>query len=365
MSCMNAVAIYDYTATQSEELSIKKDEKLTIIDDSKTWWQVENSRRETGYVPSNYVKRANKGFLGKLKRPKEKDNPENGSLTQPPAGEYFVPKEVLGAVLETVIAKYAFQPQHNDELALKKGDKIKVIEKQEDGWWKGRIGNTEGWFPSNYIQPEDNSKSGKLTAKKAVLHKVRTLYNFDPKNPEELSFKKDEILDVIEKPDDDPEWWIARKQDGSCGLVPRNYIVIVDSDGETSATSSDSSSSQFIPPRKVILPEHRELPFSDEKWFWGNISRGHAEKMLNKGATDGDFLVRVSETQEGGYSVSMKAPDRIKHFRVKLENGTFNIGPRNFNSLHELIEHYKKAPIFTDSSGNKLFLVKPFDEGLM
>ena len=193
---MNAVAIYDYTATESEELTIKKDEKLTIIDDSKRWWRVENSRRKTGYVPSNYVKRANKGFLGKLKRPKEKEIPENGGSAQSSVGEYFVPNDVLNA-LETVVAKYAFEPQHNDELALKKGDKIKVIEKQEDGWWKGRIGNNEGWFPSNYVQPEVSTKL-ENKEKKAALHKVRTLYNFDPKNPEELSFKKDEILDVID-----------------------------------------------------------------------------------------------------------------------------------------------------------------------
>ena len=297
MSCMNAIAIYDYTATQTEELSIKKDEKLTILDDSKTWWQVENSRHESGYVPSNYVKRAKKeGFLGKLKRPKEKDNPENGTITQP--GEYFVPQDVLSG-LETVVAKFSFQPQHDDELALKKGDKIKVLEKQGDGWWKGRVGKNEGWFPSNYIQvEEENSQPAKPAVKKPIIHKVKTLYNFDPKNPEELNFKKDEILDIIDKPDDDPEWWLARKQDGTSGLVPRNYIVIVDSEGEAPTSSSDPTIAQGSQqPVKVILPEHRKLPFSNEKWFWGKITRGHAEKMLNKNAADGDFLVRVSETQ--------------------------------------------------------------------
>ena len=293
---MNAIAIYDYTATQNEELSIKKDEKLTILDDSKSWWQVENSRHETGYVPSNYVRKATKGFLDKLKRPKPKDNTENGTISQP--GEYFTPQDVLVGV-ETVFAKFPFQPHHDDELALKKGDKIKVLEKQEDGWWKGRVGAKEGWFPSNYIQQEEeNSKPAKVAVKKPVIHKVKTLYNFDPKNPEELSFKKDEFLDVIEKPDYDPEWWVACKQDGSSGLVPRNYIVIVDSDGETLATGPESASPQLgQPPKKVILPEHRKLPFSDEKWFWGKITRGHAEKMLNKAAANGEFLVRVSETQ--------------------------------------------------------------------
>lgn len=61
--------------------------------------------------------------------------------------------------------------------------------------------------------------------------------------------------------------------------------------------------------------------------------------------------------------MSMKAPDKIKHFRVTFENGKFTIGPRVFKSLYELIEHYKRAPIFTDKAGDKMFLVKPFEEG--
>ena len=61
--------------------------------------------------------------------------------------------------------------------------------------------------------------------------------------------------------------------------------------------------------------------------------------------------------------MSMKAPDKIKHFRVEFKDGKFKIGPRSFSSVEELIEHYKRSPIFTDKEGNKMFLVKPFEEG--
>lgn len=74
------------------------------------------------------------------------------------------------------------------------------------------------------------------------------------------------------------------------------------------------------------------------------------------------FIKHVFFSFQEGFSVSMKAPDRIKHFRVMYEGGTFNIGPRHFTSFVELIEHYKKSPIFTDKSGEKLFLVKPYED---
>ena len=68
--------------------------------------------------------------------------------------------------------------------------------------------------------------------------------------------------------------------------------------------------------------------------------------------------------QSGDFSVSMKAPDKIKHFRIEYkQDGKFKIGVRIFNSLEELIEHYKRAPIFTNERGEKMYLIKPFDSG--
>ena len=34
------VALYDYTANDTEELSIRKNEQLSLIDAKFTWWQV-------------------------------------------------------------------------------------------------------------------------------------------------------------------------------------------------------------------------------------------------------------------------------------------------------------------------------------
>lgn len=63
--------------------------------------------------------------------------------------------------------------------------------------------------------------------------------------------------------------------------------------------------------------------------------------------------------QAGHFTVVLKAPDRNKHFRVQNNEGLYHIGPQNFNSLDELIEHYKKHPIFK-SDTEKLYLVRAF-----
>ena len=40
-----------------QELDMRRNERLVLIDDSKHWWRVQNSRMQTGYVPSNYVRK--------------------------------------------------------------------------------------------------------------------------------------------------------------------------------------------------------------------------------------------------------------------------------------------------------------------
>ena len=50
-------------------------------------------------------------------------------------------------------AKYDFFGSTDIELALKKGDIVSVIEKVDNGWWKGVCGGRVGWFPEAYVQP--------------------------------------------------------------------------------------------------------------------------------------------------------------------------------------------------------------------
>lgn len=39
-------------------------------------------------------------------------------------------------------AKYAYEPQRDDELRLAKGDVVSVMDKSSDGWWKGEVSSS-------------------------------------------------------------------------------------------------------------------------------------------------------------------------------------------------------------------------------
>lgn len=51
------------------------------------------------------------------------------------------PAEALG----TAVVKYNYQAQQPDELSLTKGTRILILEKSNDGWWRGQYQGHTGW----------------------------------------------------------------------------------------------------------------------------------------------------------------------------------------------------------------------------
>lgn len=379
------IAKFDYMAQQDQELDIKKNERLWLLDDSKSWWRVRNATNKTGFVPSNYVERKNSARkasivknlkdtlgIGKVKSRKGsgRDTASNVDSDMYDNGERLYDLNVPALV------KFSYTAEREDELSLVKGTRVIVMEKCSDGWWRGSYNGRSGWFPSNYVTEDvDRTADGggtgglgdpavSLTEKLAavvghtngnrVLHTVQALYPFSSGNDEELNFEKGEVMDVIEKPENDPEWWKCRKADGQLGLVPKNYVTVLDS---TSHKPIAGPAGPPTPDCDYISPSGTGR-FAGKEWYYGKVTRHQAEVALNQRGTEGDFLIRDSESSPNDFSISLKAQSKNKHFKVQLKENLYCIGQRKFNSMEELVEHYKKAPIFTSEQGDKLYLIK-------
>mmetsp|Transcript_12714 Transcript_12714/g.25954 ORF Transcript_12714/g.25954 Transcript_12714/m.25954 type:complete len:135 (+) Transcript_12714:458-862(+) len=50
-------------------------------------------------------------------------------------------------------AVFSYLAKEEGELSFSKGDVIDVVERLEDGWWLGALGNSRGVFPCNHTRP--------------------------------------------------------------------------------------------------------------------------------------------------------------------------------------------------------------------
>lgn len=210
------VAKYDYGAQGTQELDLRKNERYMLLDDSKHWWRVQNSRNQSGYVPSNYVKREKPSLFDSIKKKVKKSS---GAKTLPncspsrtvdsPTMQRRLPPDPSDAIGSATV-KYNYQAQQPDELALAKGTRILILEKSNDGWWRGQSGSSVGWFPSNYTTEEcDDNNDDQIhtyAMAESVLDIVVALYTFNSNNDQELSFEKGDRLEIVDRPVSDPEW---------------------------------------------------------------------------------------------------------------------------------------------------------------
>ncbi|XP_039278747.1 cytoplasmic protein NCK1 [Nilaparvata lugens] len=330
------VAKYDYAAQGAQELDLRKNERYLLLDDSKHWWRVQNARNQAGYVPSNYVKKEKPSLFDRIA------NNFNSVL--------FKDNNAC-SLMSTIVMRHSLLIERRSVV-----ERILFVV----SWWRGQSGTQAGWFPSNYTQEEGELDDTLHTYAMAenVLDIVVALYSFTSTNDQELSFEKGDRLEILDRPPADPEWYKARNSHGQIGLVPRNYLQELSAyltqplrERVGGAERNDSLE------RKGATPERPHL--MGKPWYYGEITRAHCDNILNQQGHDGDFLIRDSETNMGDYSVSLKAPGRNKHFRVHVEGALYCIGQRKFHTLEQLVDHYQRAPIYTNKQGEKLYLVRP------
>ncbi|GFS63011.1 protein enhancer of sevenless 2B [Nephila pilipes] len=133
-------------------------------------------------------------------------------------------------------------------------------------------------------------------------------HDFNATADDELSFRKGQVLKVLNM-EDDMNWYRAELE-AKEGLIPSNYIEMKKHD-----------------------------------WYYGRITRADAEKLLlNK--HEGAFLIRVSESSPGDFSLSVKCGDAVQHFKVLRDTqGKFFLWVVKFNSLNELVEYHRSASV--------------------
>ncbi|KAF9903382.1 class II myosin [Lobosporangium transversale] len=90
----------------------------------------------------------------------------------------------------------------------------------------------------------------------------KAIYNFESQDAGEVSFVKDDVMEILEK--DENGWWLAKK-DGKEGWVPSNYLVEVPAPKPATAPPSLPAKRQPPPPPPAAATAVASKPTSSDK----------------------------------------------------------------------------------------------------
>uniref|UniRef100_A0A8P0SZ16 Sorbin and SH3 domain containing 2 n=1 Tax=Canis lupus familiaris TaxID=9615 RepID=A0A8P0SZ16_CANLF len=231
-----AKAVYDFKAQTSKELSFKKGDTVYILRKiDQNWYEGEHHGR-VGIFPISYVEKL--------------IPPEKAQPARPP------PPAQPGEIGEAM-AKYNFSADTNVELSLRKGDRVILLKRVDQNWYEGKIPGTsrQGIFPVSYVEvikknttkgaenyPDPpiphsyssdriHSLSSNKPQRPVFTHEniqgggepFQALYNYTPRNEDELELRESDVIDVMEKCDDG--WFVGTsRRTKFFGTFPGNYV---------------------------------------------------------------------------------------------------------------------------------------------
>ncbi|XP_064225749.1 sorbin and SH3 domain-containing protein 2 isoform X13 [Aotus nancymaae] len=229
-----AKAVYDFKAQTSKELSFKKGDTVYILRKiDQNWYEGEHHGR-VGIFPISYVEKL--------------IPPEKAQPARPP------PPAQPGEIGEA-IAKYNFNADTNVELSLRKGDRVILLKRVDQNWYEGKIpgANRQGIFPVSYVEVVKNTKGAEDYPDPPIPHSYssdrihslssnkpqrpvftheniqgggepfQALYNYTPRNEDELELRESDVIDVMEKCDDG--WFVGTsRRTKFFGTFPGNYV---------------------------------------------------------------------------------------------------------------------------------------------
>ncbi|KAB0385626.1 hypothetical protein FD755_000582 [Muntiacus reevesi] len=187
-------ANFNYTPEQADELQLQAGEIVEVIKEIEDGWWLGKKNGQLGAFPSNFVELLDSG-------PPSLGNPDIPSIILGPQRPqklssltYDSPPDYLQTVSypETYRVLFDYHPEAPDELALRRGDEVKVLRKvtEDKGWWEGESQGRRGLFPDNFVLPPP-------PVKKLVPRKVVSQESAPVKEPKKMMPKT--VLPTVKK----------------------------------------------------------------------------------------------------------------------------------------------------------------------
>lgn len=186
-------AIYDFDGADSTELSFKDGDKITVTAQVGADWLEGELNGKKGRFPSNFADRVPTGL------PQATDIGNTG-------------------VEPHCVVSFDFEAAGDDEINLKAGEKITLLERIGDDWLRGKVDSREGIFPRSFVDVIIDLPSAGATPSTA-----KALFDFAAEEGDELSFKSGDVIAITERVNDE---WLLGTLGGKSGRFPAQFVEL-------------------------------------------------------------------------------------------------------------------------------------------
>lgn len=234
--------------------------------------------------------------------------------------------------ISKAIAKYEYKGDGEGQISFQPGDNIVVLEKLSNGWWKGKIGDSIGFFPGSYVdeqitnEPKPSTSSSLHSSLPQNIKKGVVLYSYIAKSSSELSLTPGD--EVIILPSNDPSmeskgWALGSlsKNPEQLGHFPKAYVQIKNDDDDSKSTRDSKKNKRKSQP----APKDRRKSMAPMKTGSNNTQKNNgppnkpppAIPKLNPN-TNGNHIEPTSKTGEATKSET-ESPEKFKQALIKLQ----------------------------------------------
>ncbi|XP_038162041.1 CD2-associated protein isoform X2 [Cyprinodon tularosa] len=314
---MEVLVEYEYDALHDDELTLRPGDIIrNVCYIQEEGWMEGELNGKRGVFPDNFVKELKKDpkeVKETKNEPKEESSqpqgrdrsnvanlvkrisvigiPTGGFQPIPPAASKK-PKKRQCKVL------FDYQPLNDDELELKVGDIVDILEEVEEGWWSGTLNGKSGLFPSNFVkeleaageEPEANDTVSEKSDGSGTEAAV-TPTSPPPDSGNGAIHQPKKIIGV---------GFGDIFKDGSVKLRPRNSPIAEDRKGKEPEKDKASPSQPVSPLPSAAKPAHPNLSDSQKSEVDGKPKVSTAKesckvKFPYEGKNDDELSLKEGE----------------------------------------------------------------------
>lgn len=165
---------------------------------------------------------------------------------------------------------YEYDATNPDELTIKVGETVYVMEELDKGWVRGYKDDEIGMFPAAYVEPISDVDSGSVPVVAPVAKVASTIEGgvssaetaqvveeFQTKDPSQLPLLKDQLVIVFRK---FPTGWASGECAGKTGMFPLKNVRLLDfSEAAALRAISSSPSLSTAPTSKKAANKEKRM----------------------------------------------------------------------------------------------------------